>query len=383
MLSLIALALFLVPGPVDSLPALRQAAIVAKPGDRIELAAGTYEGSLWLEGLQGREGLPIVIAGADPANPPIIRGGSECVHLVAPAWVTLENLILEKASGNGLNIDDGGSTLVPATGVTLRSIHVRDIGPEGNSDGIKLSGLTNFTVENCIIERWGRGGSGIDMVGCTNGLVRNCILRGGGEGEAVRGSNGVQMKGGTRDVVVRSCRFEQAGSRAINIGGSTGLQFFRPKPRGYEAAAITVEGCTILGSDAAVAFVGVDGAVVRFNTIYHPTRWTFRILQETRSEGFVPCRRGTFTDNIVVVANPAASHPNIGDATSPETFIFARNVWYCETDPSSSKPSLPSLEQDGQYGVDPRLKDPAKGDFTPAPDGPAIKTGAIALPRKT
>lgn len=379
MMSLIALAPILAPGPVDSLPALRQAALAAKPGDRIELAAGTYEGSLWLDGLRGKEGTPIVIAGADPANPPIIRGGAECIHLVAPAWVTLENLILEKASGNGLNIDDGGNESAPTPGVTLRSIHVRDIGPEGNSDGIKLSGLTNFTVENCAIERWGKGGSGIDMVGCTNGLVRDCVLRGGGEGAVVRGSNGVQMKGGTRDVVVRSCRFEQAGSRAINIGGSTGLQFFRPKPRGYEAAAITVEGCTIAGSDAAVAFVGADGATVRFNTIYHPSRWVFRILQETKGQGFVPCRRGIFTDNIVVLANPAARNPNVGDATSPETFIFARNVWYCETDPPSSKPSLPSLEQDGQYGVDPRLKDPAKGDFIPAADGPAIKAGAASI----
>lgn len=382
MMYLIALALIVVPGPVDSLPALRQAALAAKPGDRIELAAGTYEGSLWLERLQGQEGSPIVIAGADPANPPIIRGRTECIHLVAPAWVTLENLILEKASGNGLNIDDGGNAMSPATGVTLRSIHVRDIGPEGNSDGIKLSGLTNFTIENCTIERWGKGGSGIDMVGCINGLVRDCVLLGGG-GTTVRGSSGIQMKGGTRDVIVRSCRFEQAGSRAINIGGSTGLQFFRPKPQGFEAAAITVEGCTILGSDAAVAFVGVDGATVRFNTIYHPTRWVFRILQETRAEGFVPCRRGTFTDNIVVFGNPAARNPNIGDVTSPETFIFARNVWYCETDPSNSKPSLPTPEQDGQYGVDPRLKDPAKGNFTPAADSPAMNAGAIALPNRT
>ncbi len=367
--------------PVDSLPALTLAARAAKPGDRIVLASGVYEGSVYLENLRGEEGKPIIISGADPANPPTIRGPAECMHLIAPAWVTVENLILEGASGNGLNIDDGGNKTAAAPGVTLRSIRVRDIGPDGNCDGIKLSGLTKFTLENCTVERWGRGGSGIDMVGCTEGLLKSCTLRGGGETTRVRGSNGVQMKGGTRDVTVRSCRFEQAGSRAINIGGSTGLQFFRPEPRGYEAAAITVEGCTILGSDAAVAFVGVDGAAVRFNTIYHPARWVIRILQETRAEGFVPCRGGVFTDNIVVFDVPTARNPNIGDATSPETFSFARNVWYCDANPGSSKPSLPTPEQGGTHGVDPRLKDPAKGDFTAAADGPAAKVGAAALPQ--
>ncbi|GJQ29349.1 MAG: hypothetical protein HBSAPP03_12330 [Phycisphaerae bacterium] len=379
MIHLIVTALLVVPGPVDSLPALRQAAMAAKPGDRVELACGVYEGSLWLDNLRGQEGAPVIIAGADPANPPILRGRTECIHLVAPAWVTLENLILENATGNGLNIDDGGITNVPAQGVTLRSIRVRDIGPDGNADGIKLSGLTNFTLEGCTIERWGRGGSGIDMVGCANGVIRDCVLRGDGGADAVRGASGIQMKGGSRDISVQACRFERAGARAVNIGGSTGLQYFRPAPRGYEAAAITVEGCTFVGSDAAVAFVGVDGATVRFNTIIHPTRWVFRILQETRAEGFVPCRGGSFSDNLVVVRHPAARHPNIGDGTSPETFTFARNVWYCESDPSASRPTLPTPERDGVYGQDPRLIDPAQGNFTPAPDGPAAKAGAGAL----
>lgn len=367
---------------VDSLPALVEAARAAKPGDRIVLASGVYEGSLHLDRLRGEEGRPIIIAGADPANPPTIRGRAQCVHLTAPAWVTVEHLVLERATGNGINVDDGGDHAAPAVGVTLRHLRVRDIGPEGNCDAIKLSGLARFTVDDCTIERWGRGGSGIDMVGCTDGLVRGCTFIGGGEPARPRGSNGVQMKGGTRDVAVRDCRFEHAGSRALNIGGSTGLQFFRPGPRGYEAAAITVEGCTILGSDAAVAFVGVDGATVRFNTIYHPARWAIRILQETRAEGFVPCRGGVFTDNIVVFDVPAARNPNIGDATSPETFSFARNVWYCDTNPAGSKPSLPTPEQGGMYGIDPRLKDPARGDFNPATDGPAASVGAGAYTRQ-
>ena len=116
------------------------------------------------------------------------------------------------------------------------------------------------------------------MVGCHRGEIVACTFR---HGDTV-GDHGVQAKGGSSDVVIRRCRFEHAGQRAVNLGGSTGLAFFRPKPEGYEAKNITVEDCTFDGSMAPIAFVGVDGAIVRHNTIYRPRRWGFRILQETQ-----------------------------------------------------------------------------------------------------
>ncbi len=361
------LAALLTSPPADSLPSLRAAALAARPGDRVTLAPGTYEGTLWLERLRGTESRPITIAAADPADPPVIRGKAECIHLVSPEHVVLEHLILERASGNGLNIDDGGDFESPARGITLRNLVVRDVGPRGNCDGVKLSGLAGFHVEHCTIERWGDGGSGIDMVGCRDGLIVGCTLAHSDTG----GASGIQMKGGSRGITVRACRFDHAGRRALNIGGSTGLGFFRPRPEGFEARDITVEGCNIAGSEAAFAFVGVDGALVRFNTIYRPARWAIRILQETRAEGFVPCRAGEFTDNLVVVERPGALNPNIGDATDPESFTFARNAWYCESDPGRSTPTLPSPEERGTYGQDPKFRDPARNDFTPDPSAPA------------
>jgi len=79
-----------------------------------------------------------------------------------------------------------------------------------------------------------------------------------------------------------------------------------------------------------VAFVGVDGAEVRFNTIYRPERWAFRILQETTAAGFVACRNGRFTDNIVAFHSSqwSSGGVNIGPNTAPGTFQFARN-WWC------------------------------------------------------
>lgn len=359
---------------VASLAELRAAAAKAGPGDRIVLASGRYEGSVHLEGLRGEAGRVITIAGASGAGRPVIRGGMTALQLSRCAWVTIEDLIVEGAAGNGLNIDDGGDLEKPAPGVTVRRVAVRDIGPGGNCDGIKLSGLVEFRVEDCEVERWGSGGSGIDMVGCRAGVIERCTLRHGD----TAGASGIQMKGGSRDITVRECRFEHAGRRALNIGGSTGLEFFRPRPGSFEAAGITVERCTIIGSEAAIAFVGVDGAVARFNTIYHPRRWAVRILQETRGPGFVPSRGGRLSDNLFVFDVPEARHPNIGDLTDAASFTFERNVWYCDTDPARSEPRLPSGEVDGVYGVDPRLRDPAGGDLTPAEDGPGARAGADA-----
>lgn len=49
--------------------------------------------------------------------------------------------------------------------------------------------------------------------------------------------------------------------------------------------------------------------------------------------------------------------------SSPKSFTFARNWWYCEDAPGKSKPSLlPTAEKDGVYGKDPKLN--AKGAVT-------------------
>lgn len=358
---------------VNNTQQLRQALTQAKPGARILLAPGTYEGGLYLRDLQGSPDEPIVLAAADTERPPVIHGGGSCIHFANVSYLELHNLIMSGARGNGLNIDDGGTFETPSHHILLRGLRVYDIGPEGNRDGIKLSGLDDFRIEGCIIERWGSGGSGIDMVGCHRGVIESCTFRHGDR----EGSNAVQTKGGSSEIIIRRCRFEHAGSRAINIGGSTGLQFFRPKPHGYEAKDITVEGCTFIGSSAPIAFVGVDGALVRFNTIYRPRRWVLRILQETRKPEFVPCRHGQFTDNIIAFrSDEVATAVNIGPDTAPETFTFARNFWYCLDDPGKSKPHLPAPESQGTYGEDPMFHDAESGDLQLESDSPAHGAGA-------
>lgn len=362
---------------VSSTPELLAALRKAVPGGVIELEPGDYAGGR-VEGVAGSAKSPIVVRPAEATAPPRFTGG---LQLSDCCWITLEALRFEGFAGNGLNVDDGGTFESPAIGIVLRHLELRDVGARGNDDAIKLSGVQRFVVADCTVERWGRGGSAIDCVGCADGVIEESIFRDRAQDGA---ANGVQLKGGTRDVVVRRCRFEEAGERAINLGGSTGRPFFRPSPQGFEAKAVTVEGCTFLGSLAPIAFVGVDGALVRFNTIVHPRKWVARILQETQEPDFVPCRGGRFTDNLVVWRSSEVQVAvNVGPKTEPASFEFARNFWWCEDAPARSRPELPVAEKDRAGGDDPRFLDPAAGDFGVARGSPARGQGAHAFtPRR-
>ena len=353
---------------------LEAALAAARPGTRIRLAPGDYAGGLSFHDLAGTEAKPIVVAAADPAHPPRFVGGTNGLQASDVAWLTLEDLVFSGATGNGINIDDAGTFDTPSHHVTLRRVTVSDVAAPGNHDGIKLSGLEDFRLEDCRVDGW--GGQGVDMVGCRRGVIERCrfVQRG------ARGTAGVQAKGGSVGIVVRDCTFNAAIDRGVNLGGSTGLAFFRPKPLGYEAKDLVVEGCVFDGCQAAVAFVGVDGAVVRFNTIHRPGRWAMRILQETQDPSFVPSRGGVFEDNVVVFRSDGWGEGgvNVGPKTAPETFRFARNLWYCEDRPDRSRPTLPTKETDGVVGKDPQFEDAEAGNFTPKRGSPAAGKGSTA-----
>jgi hypothetical protein len=356
--------------------ALHAAVAAARPGDRIRLAAGRYRPGVSLRGLAGTAAAPIVVEGAEGASLPVFEGGAVGLHISDCAHLTLRRISVKKQSGNGINIDDGGSYETPSHHIVLEQVRVAEVGPRGNSDGIKLSGVDDFVVRDSSIEGW--GGQALDMVGCHRGLVEGCTFRGK---EGFAQASGVQAKGGSSAITIRRSTFLDAGGRAVNIGGSTGLAYFRPAGVRYEAKDITVEGCTFSGSDAPLAFVGVDGAIVRYNTIVRPGRWVLRILQETREKDFVPCRGGRFERNLVVFeAGVVRSVVNIGPDTQPGTFSFVENFWYCKDRPGSSRPELPSRETGGVWGVDPQLRNPAAGDFSPAAAA-ARDFGSQALPR--
>jgi hypothetical protein len=376
-LSLLALPLAAAETVVDVATdaALAQALAAAKPGTRIRLAPGKYRPGVYVADLRGAADAPIVVEAADPKDKPRFEGGPLGIHLRDCAHVTLRNLAFRGQTGNGVNVDDGGTPDTPAHHVTLEGLDVSDVGPRGNRDAIKVSGVDDLVVRDCTITGW--AGQGIDLVGCHRTLIERCAFRGrDGFDQGIA----VQAKGGSADVTIRACEFVDVGQRGINLGGHTGAKYFRPAGATYEARNVTVEGCRFVGGVVPVSYVGVDGAVVRYNTIVRPEKWVARILQENTGEPMTPSRNGRFERNLVVYRRASvATAVNVGPKTAPDTFTFRDNFWYCEDRPAS-RPDLPTREPGGVYGVDPKLATSKDGVPGAPAESSAKAYGADALP---
>jgi hypothetical protein len=235
---------------------------------------------------------------------------------------------------------------------------VHDIGGSGNQDGIKLSGVDYFLIKGCEISYCGGGasGSGIDMVGCHHGAIRASYFHHGS-------GNSIQGKGGTEDILIWQNLFYDGGERALNLGGSTGAEYFRPQGADYEARNLRAVVNIFVSCNAPICFVGCDGALAANNTIYLPQTWVARILQESVA-GFIPCRNGRFINNIIVFnEGDLSTYVNVGPDTAPDTFTFANNLWHCLDNPSFSGPSLPVAETAGIYQQDPLFADAGAWDF--------------------
>lgn len=352
------------------------------PGDAIRLMPGNHVSGNSIENVSGTSNAPVWIGGVPGQPRPVISGGSTAIHLSRVRYLVLENLEVNGATPNGINCDDAGEYAISnvTRHVVFRNLRIRDIGTGGNNDGLKLSGVNDYWVLNSEFATMSAGGSGIDQVGCHHGLIARCEFSGGG-------SNAIQCKGGSEDIEIRWNRIVNGGERAINIGGSTGFQFFRPpldtRQPNAEARNIRVVANVFRGSDAPIAFVGAVHSLAANNTIIEPRRWVLRILQETRSRDgyrFAPCCSNQFINNIVYFNRAQIrTDLNIGAGTDAASFQFAHNLWYAFDEPGQSSPSLPSTQLGGVYGVNPLFTDVAAGDFSIAASSPASGKG-LRLP---
>ena len=340
---------------VDNTAALRAAISSATPGTTICIASGTYAEGMHFRGVSGTAEAPIVVKGADPEDPPVFKDGLQAMQFSDCNYLTLADFVVDGCTQNGLNCDDGGSFETPMHGLIVENVTVRRIGPKGNHDGLKMSGVDRFIVRNCRFLGW--GGSGIDMVGCHQGVVEDCTFRGE---EGCSNSSAVQMKGGSADVLVQCCFFDGAGERGLNLGGSTGLQFFRPRVGDYEATRLLVGGNRFYRFQAPVAWPTSSHVRVVQNTIVLPDKWIGRILQETHDPRFKPSHHGVFEKNLVVFDRRVGGHEyvNVGPGTAADTWQFRANAWF-DVD-GNRKPRLPGTEESSIYQVDPKLVDVGK-----------------------
>lgn len=321
---------------------LSQAIRALRPGTTLLLEPGIYSGDIYLSDIEGSNKKPVVIEGTDSQQPPVFAGSGQAIHFADCSHITLRNIKVRGFPANGINIDDGGSYDTPAHHIVLENVTILETGPKGNHDALKMSGVDHFVVRKCRFEGW--GGSGIDMVGCHHGIIEDCTFAGR---QGFSQSNAVQLKGGTQDVLVQCCFFKNAGQRSVNLGGSTGLQYFRPKVDNYEARNITIAGNRFVGSTAPIAWVTSDGGYVHHNTIVLPDKWVLRILQESSDARFIPCHNGVFKNNLIIFDSKVQTFVNVGPGTSPGTFQFQHNAWH-DLD-RYREPLLPVPETESLY----------------------------------
>jgi hypothetical protein len=360
---------------------LDHAATLATPGTAIRIHAGTYAGGAYIDNLAGTAAAPIWIGGAPGEAKPVFDGGGEAFHLTRVRYLVVHDLEVRNMTANGINIDDGGdyANAEATRFVVFDGVDVHDIGGTGNQDCLKMSGVNDFWVLGSHFARCGgaSSGSGIDHVGCHHGVIARSRF------EQMSG-NAVQSKGGSEDIEIRWNLIEAGGARALNLGGSTGFEFFRPplsaSAPNAEARNIRAIANVIVGSAAPIAFVGCVDCLAANNTIVDPENWIIRILQETTTGGgytFLPAQNGSFVNNLVYFDRSGIStYVNVGPDTSPATFSFSNNLWYAHDDPAESQPTnLPSAESGGIAGQDPALVNPTGGDFHIPTASPAADAG--------
>jgi hypothetical protein len=361
---------------------IARAAQSAQPGTEIRLLPGVHGGDTFLDLLRGTTNLPIWIRGASATNRPVISGGTEGIHLSRARYVMLQNLEIANASGNGINCDDGGeyANSEASAFLVFSNVVVRDIGSGGNQDGIKLSGIRDFYLFDVEATRCGgsASGSGVDMVGCHRGRITRSSFYD-------LSANAVQIKGGSSDIEVSQCIVSKAGQRGINIGGSTDLVFFRPplvtNAPNVEAHGVRVIANVFIGCTATVAYVSATNCLVAHNTIIEPTRWVFRILQETVTSGgypFAPCGQNTFRNNIVYYRQAVLnSYVNQGANTEPSTFSVHNNLWFAHDQPNAAPYALPGSVSGNRFGLNPAFSNAAAQNYRITLASPAATSGVV------
>jgi hypothetical protein len=348
------------------------AAAVATPGTFIKLASGEHATNQFVPDLRGTAQAPIWIGGA-PGTYPLIRGGSEALHLTRPAYVVVQNLELRDQTGNGINIDDGVGD-GDAHHVALNDLYVHRVDSTGTNACVREAGVDNLYVSGSGLNRCSVG---IDLIGVHGAVVARNLLH----GSMIAA---VQVRGGSSDVDIRQNKIGDANSAGISLGGTTPLSLFRPPlsttTPNAEARRVRAFNNIITGSTwLPFAFVGCVDCLIAHNLTYVRPAALIRILQGTESQAgyvFEPTSYGRVINNSFVWMQALSSpHVEVAPFASASTFTFSNNLWWSTTQ-SSSTPILPVTETGSVIGVSTGYHESSPTVYC---DGPE-KGAALPLP---
>jgi len=359
---------------------LRRAVQAATLGTAIRIHSGNYAEGPYLANIAGTHSAPIWIGGAPGETPPVLTSSGNGIFFSKVRFLIVHDLEIANTAAHGINIDDNAETanFNATRSLVLKNLNIHDTGGQC----LKMAGVNDFRIYDSQFARC--TDLNIDAVGSHDGVIANSLIG--------PGDYGVQFKGGSSNVEIRWNRFQDLTVRAVNMGGGTGPQYFRPplstSAANYEGKDIRLIGNVFENSISPAAFTGCVKCVAANNTIIDPPAQIFRILQETVSDAtytFAPSSYGLIYNNVVYFNRSQINEfVNVGTNTAPETFEFRNNLWYAHDNPAQSTPVLPVPESNGIYGLDPMFINPGGGTYDILSTSPAAAKGyplGIALER--
>ena len=355
-----------------------RALALSTPGDTILLRGGTYTIGTTLQ---------LRHAGLTFASYPGERArlvadtsdasGAPTIVVIYASQITVQGLELQGGSLYGVKVDD---YFGPQTGIIIRGLYIHHTG----RDGIKVQRTDGILIESSEVAFTGvrdpTNAEGIDIMGAYGATVRGNYVHD-------TATNGIYVKGGTRQAVIEGNRVERTGYSGILLGTDTGAQFMRDGAV-YEASDSVARNNIIV--DARMTGLGaVAGDNLRFehNTVINAARGGQAVFRATPNTYNTPTRNIVLKNNIFVLSS-TSTRPMVhlynysGSITSDSNLYFHAGgqyqFWRESSSGSNSYWNLAGWRTGMNADWQSRAADPlldAAALFLPLAGSPAIDTG--------
>ena len=248
----------------------------------IRIFPGIYKEGTYLNKAYASENAPLWIGGIPGMDSPVFDGAG--FGLSSFSYIILHDMEIRNivgTTGTGINAFcttpavEGAEWAHDANYIIYRNLYMHHI----SYQDIKIAGVDHFWIFDCDISRSTQGGSGhIDGVGVHNGIIAYNYIH-----DSTNNQLAIQLKGGSSNDNIYGNLFRHASS-GINVGQSTGVQFFRPGLvrdglTTYEAKNLRIYSNVFIGGRHPFNFQGAKDSYAVNNTIILPEAHLFRILQ--------------------------------------------------------------------------------------------------------
>lgn len=314
-----------------------------RPGDEIILLPGEHQPGL-LDHLHGTSDEPITIRGIDPKRPPVIKAERYGIRLRNATHVNIQNVVIQEAKVSGLHVtSESAAKRTPVVekcqSISIRDVVIRRTGREGVRHGLWLVDLEDVEIENVTIDGW--SGAGMEIHGCRRVHINDCQLTGRDEFSE---HFGLRLRGGTNQVWVKDCAFEDAGEIVLAIGWRTGVEDFYPplepsptervleRNKRFEVDQVQVRQCVVQGGTCAAAFKHAGTVQFRSNTIHRPRLTVFAFDAPHDDPRLADNKKVIIGSNLIVWQPGDVQHlAMFGASAKPDGIRLERNLWWSES----------------------------------------------------